>query len=84
MIGLALEGGADRCAFTAGVVDVLMRHQFPVLCFRSIRNFCRCRMRFELSLQAAGALPTDDAHAERKAVLRHLSHAADGTLFESE
>ena len=26
MIGLALEGGADRCAFTAGVVDVLMRH----------------------------------------------------------
>ena len=28
MIGLALEGGADRCAFTAGVVDVLMRHQF--------------------------------------------------------
>ena len=28
MIGLALEGGADRCAFTAGVVDVLMQHQF--------------------------------------------------------
>lgn len=82
MIGLALEGGADRCAFTAGVVDV--PDAAPVLCFRSIRNFCRCRMRFELSLQAAGALPTDDAHAERKAVLRHLSHAADGTLFESE
>ena len=28
MIGLALEGGADRCAFTAGVVDTLMQHQF--------------------------------------------------------
>lgn len=82
MIGLALEGGADRCAFTAGVVDVLMQHQFYASAASGTSAGAGCV--FELSLQAAGALPTDDAHAERKAVLRHLSHAADGTLFKSE
>ena len=28
MIGVALEGGAERSSFTAGVMDALMAHDF--------------------------------------------------------
>ncbi len=45
-LGIALEGGAERCAFTAGILDELMRIGVPVSAITGTSAGAGCAMNF--------------------------------------
>lgn len=79
MIGVALEGGAERSSFTAGVMDALMAHDFYA--GAASGTSARSRLCVKLPFRAAGRRSGNDDYGTPQPLFRHPPHAHTGRFL---
>lgn len=74
MIGIALEGGAERSAFTAGVLDQLMKRNFKVSAVSGTSAGAGCALNFRSRQHGIALEMMTVSKEERYFGMRHMLH----------
>ena len=74
MIGIALEGGAERSSFTAGVIDALMAHQFYAAAASGTSAGAGCVLSYRSRQQGVALEMMIMERHERYFGIRHMAH----------